>query len=103
MQIELRKKVEEFVNKQPPKVQAKIARSIDLLDTFGLRLTEPHLKKLKDFNFWELRIIFGSNIYRIFVYPKKGKLILIHGFCKKSRKTPLKEIKIAIKRIGELK
>lgn len=103
IKIELSKAVEKFIDEYPPKIQAKIARSIDLLETFGLRLTEPHLKKIKDANLWELRIIFASNIYRIFLCSQKNKLILLHGFCKKSQKTPPKEINIAIKRMKELK
>lgn len=103
IKIELSRHVEKFIDEQPPKVQAKIARAIDLLETFGLRLTEPHLKKMASVNLWELRIIFASNIYRIFLCSGKNKLILLHGFCKKSQKTPSKEINLALKRMKEIK
>lgn len=103
MNIEFDDKVKEFIDSQPLKVQTKIARAIDLLEHFGLKLTMPHLKKLKDLNLWELRIIFNSNIYRIFICHKENKLHLIHGFCKKSQKTPPKEINTALKRVKEIK
>jgi phage-related protein len=51
----------------------------------------------------QTEIIFNSNIYRIFICHKKYNLHLIHGFCKKSQKTPLKEINIALKRAKETK
>lgn len=44
------------------------------------------------------RIISGSNIYRIFCFFDKGKLIVVlNGFQKKTQKTPKKEIERALK------
>jgi phage-related protein len=41
---------------------------------------------------------YESNIYRVFTFFDKGKLIIaINGFQKKSQKTPTKEIKLAEK------
>jgi phage-related protein len=40
----------------------------------------------------------GSNIYRVFSFFDKGQLvILVHGFQKKTQKTPSKEIELAEK------
>lgn len=102
MNVEIHSKVKEFIDSQPLKVQTKIARAIDLLECYGLKLTEPYLKKLKDLNLWEIRIIFSSNIYRIFIYHGPDRLHLIHGFIKKTPKTPSKEINIALKRMKEI-
>ena len=45
---------------------------------------------------YEIRVENGSNIYRVFCFFDKGKLILLlNGFQKKTQKTPRKEIKIA--------
>lgn len=53
------------------------------------------VKKLR-----ELRIEFISNIYRIFYFlASERKIILLHGFMKKSKKTPNKEILVAKKRM----
>ena len=47
---------------------------------------------------FEVRIEVGSDIYRVFSFFDKGKLvILINGFQKKTQKTPKKEIEIAEK------
>lgn len=45
---------------------------------------------------YEIRVEYGSNIYRIFCCMDKGSIVvLFHGFQKKTQKTPPKEIKRA--------
>lgn len=47
---------------------------------------------------YEIRVEFGSNIYRVFSFFDEGKLIiLINGFQKKTQKTPKEEISRAEK------
>lgn len=47
---------------------------------------------------FEIRIEYGSNIYRVLCFFDKGNLvILINSFQKKSQKTPSKEIDLAEK------
>ena len=47
---------------------------------------------------YEARIKLGSNIWRVFCFFDKGKLvILLNGFQKKTQKTPRKEINKALK------
>ena len=66
----------EFISSQHPKEQAKILREIDLLQRFGLSLGMPHLRKIKNINLWELRIMHGSNIFRILFKDLDKKNIL---------------------------
>jgi len=97
--------VVEFIQNQSPKEQAKILREIDLLEEFGLFLGMPHIKKLNGYNdLWELRIKHSSNIFRIlFFHYKEGIFILLHGFKKKTNKTPKREINKAIHRLNKIK
>lgn len=90
----------EFLNSLPKKDQAKILRDIDLLQEFGFSLGMPYIKKMQDSDgLWELRIKQSSNNYRVFYFSiKDNKIVLLHGFKKKTQKTPKKEIEIAIKR-----
>lgn len=75
---------------------AKAIIKIDLLAEFGFKLTEPHVKFIKN-GVYELRIKFDNNHTRIFYFFAKGKkIILTNGFIKKTNKTPSKEIKIAV-------
>lgn len=47
---------------------------------------------------FEIRVEVGSNIFRVFCFFDKNKLvILINGFQKKSQKTPRREIELAEK------
>ncbi|WP_339923710.1 type II toxin-antitoxin system RelE/ParE family toxin [uncultured Cyclobacterium sp.] len=63
------------------------------------RVPETYLKPIKTKKgLFEARIQLGSNIWRVFCFFDKGKLvILLNGFQKKSQKTPPKEIEKASK------
>jgi len=76
-----------------------------LLATFGRTLTEPHVKKIQGQRYkglYELRVKFASDISRIFYFLYDGeKFILVHGFVKKTQKTPTKELEKARDRMLE--
>jgi phage-related protein len=47
---------------------------------------------------FEIRVEVGSNIFRVFSFFDKGKLIiLLNGFQKKTQKTPKNELELAEK------
>ncbi len=61
------------------------------------RIPIKFFKHLED-GIYEIRIEASSNIYRIFTFFDDNKLvILLHGFQKKTQKTPRKEIERAKK------
>jgi hypothetical protein len=66
---------------------------------FGL----PLCRQLSGYaELWEVRSkITGGRIARVIFYIRKGEMILLHGFIKKSQKTPKKEIDLAVKRKKE--
>ncbi|KKQ32252.1 MAG: hypothetical protein US48_C0029G0001, partial [Candidatus Levybacteria bacterium GW2011_GWA2_37_36] len=63
-------------------------------------LKPPYIKKVKN-KLYELRIS-GKVAVRIFYTIKNGEYYLLHAFKKKSQKTPAKELKTALDRMGEL-
>lgn len=85
-----------FYNSQPKAVQDKIDWVIDLIRNLRV-IPEKFFKSLKGSDgLFEIRVKVGSNIYRIFSFFDEGNLvILLHGFQKKSQKTPTKEIEKA--------
>lgn len=91
--------VENFLNTLPPKHQAKAIREIELLEEYGIHLPFPHTSAIKGEDYkglWELRIKVASDISRIFYFLHDGnRFVLLHGFVKKSDKTPVKELEIA--------
>ncbi|MDO9138098.1 MAG: type II toxin-antitoxin system RelE/ParE family toxin [Lutibacter sp.] len=88
---------EDFLFEQPIKVQDKIYKVIEIIETYE-RIPSTYLKIIVGTNgLYEARIKLGTNIWRVFCCFDKGKLvILLNGFTKKSQKTPKKEIEKAI-------
>jgi len=93
---------EDFLKKQPEKVQDKIFKVIEAIETLE-RVPENYLKSIKGtLGLYEARIKLGSNIWRVFCFFDKGKLvILLNGFTKKTQKTPKKEIDKALRLMQE--
>lgn len=93
--------VKEFIDSLKLKTQSKVRNTINLLRDFGTSSGSPHIKKLISTQLWELRIL-GADSIRVLYIAVTGKtFLLLHGFKKKSDKTPPKEIKIAEKRLAE--
>ena len=92
----------DFILGLNPKQQAKVYREIDLLEKFGSELHYPHVDTIKGKKYkglLELRILFSSDLIRIFFFLPKGNIaILLHGIIKKKQKTPKKELEIALDR-----
>lgn len=88
----------DFYEKQPNKVQNKIDYVFKLIQNIE-RVPEKFLKYLEGTDgLYEIRVEVGSDIYRIFCFFDKGKLIvLLNGFQKKSQKTPKIELEKAVK------
>ncbi len=88
---------EDFLLKQPKKVQDKIFKVVEIIETYE-RVPSKYLKAIIGTNgLYEARIKLASNIWRVFCFFDKGKLvILLNGFTKKSQKTPKKEIDKAL-------
>lgn len=90
----------EFLKSLSEKHQAKAIWEIDLLEKFGVNLTEPYVKAIEGERYkglWELRIQQGNNISRIFYFLTIGNtFVLLHGFLKKTQKTPKRELNTAL-------
>lgn len=87
--------VEEFIDSLDAKSQARIARTLDLLEEFGVNLGMPYTKHLEK-QLWELRVRHGRNRYRIIYFLYTGQtFVLLHGFSKKTEAVPRADMKIA--------
>ncbi len=92
--------VKEFVSHFERSTKAKIDRHIYLLSVISNRLGMPYSKRISK-NLYELRIR-GNFEVRIFYCFHKNCAVLVHGFVKKTQKTPSKEIETALNRIKGL-
>ena len=86
--------VVEFLDGLDAKQAAKVLWTLS-----AIKLTHPapslYLKKMvATDDLWEARVIFAGNIFRLLGWMDgTDKLILAHGFTKKTEKTPLQEIR----------
>ncbi len=84
-----------------PKMRAKAFSEIELLERHGINLREPYVKPIKGEKYkglFELRIKFSSDISRIFYFTfQNNTFVLLHGFTKKTDKTPANELDRAIR------
>ncbi len=89
---------EKFFVVQSDKVRAKIIWTLDLIEDID-RVPETYLKHIESSpGLYEIRVKFGSDIFRIFCFFDRGKLIVLtNGFQKKAKKTPKQEIETALR------
>jgi phage-related protein len=94
--IAYRSYFEDFLKSQSVKVQNKIFKVIEIIETYE-RVPSQYLRVIKGSNgLYEARIKLASNIWRVFCFFDEEKLvILLNGFAKKSNKTPKNEIRKA--------
>jgi phage-related protein len=87
--------VQVFLDALPAKVTQKVIWVLSLVEDLE-RVPAQHFCKLADTeNIWEFRIKLGSNIYRVLAFWDGNKVVLTHGFIKKTQKTPPQEIERA--------
>jgi len=93
---------EEFLLEQPRKVQDKIFKIIEAIETLE-RVPSNYLKSMEGTDgLYEARIQLASNIWRVFCFFDNGKLvILLNGFQKKTQKTPKNEIEKALRLMNQ--
>ena len=86
----------EFYLTLNPEVKRKFDWTLKLIATTD-KIPVKYFKHIEgSTGLFEIRVEYSSDIYRVFCFFDKGRLILIlNGFQKKTQKTPAKEIKIA--------
>ena len=69
---------------------------------YGWPVGMPLARKM-DRELWELRSNVSSGIARTFFTIFETRIVLLHGFVKKSKKTPTKELSLAKRRLSKLR
>ena len=87
----------EFYSTLDQAVKLKFDWTLKLIGTTE-RIPVKYFKHIEvALGLYEIRVEQSSDIYRVFCFFDKGKLIVVmNGFKKKTQKTPQKEIKIAL-------
>ena len=88
----------DFFNSLKPDVQKKINWTLQLIASID-KVPKKYFDHITNSTgLFEIRIEVGNDIFRVFSFFDKGKLIiLVNGFQKKSQKTPKSEIELAEK------
>ena len=95
--------VEQFILELPVGLCAKYLHLTDLMIEFGANLGMPHTKPMSK-GLFELRVKSQEGIARVFYCTCVGKrIIMLHGYIKKTQKAPKNEIRKAEKRLAEVK
>lgn len=95
--------VKEFINSLDIKTNAKILKILHYMKNYGLELVSKYLKKLSGSPLWEIRILGKTNVRILFALYEKGTVWVLHGFIKKTNKTPMNELKTATERYTKWK
>lgn len=95
--------VKQFIDSLSAKQRAKISRIFQYIEDFGLESVRPHLKKLTGTPLWEVRILGKDNIRILYIILTQESILVLHGFLKKTQKTPQKELDIALNRFNDWK
>lgn len=97
------KKVQDWINTMPVGMRAAYARITELLIEFGMDLRLPHSRAMGE-GLFELRPKGKEGAVRIFYCVLLGRrIVILHGFVKKTQETPRKELETAMRRMREVK
>jgi phage-related protein len=95
--------VQEQILKLPDTLAARYVVLTRRMQAIGPNLGEPHTKAMGD-GLFELRLKGAEGIARVFYCTLIGKrIVMLHGFVKKSDRTPLRELDVARSRLKEIK
>ena len=99
----LDERLESWLNDIPKDIKARIISIVDLLVEHGPQnVREPYVKHLQG-KLYEIRAKGKDGIARVFYFTMTGqRIVLLHGFIKKTKKTPKRELAIAVVRMTEI-
>ncbi|EKD84532.1 MAG: hypothetical protein ACD_38C00206G0006 [uncultured bacterium] len=90
-------RIKEFIDSLDSGRKARIDRVYSLFERYGRFLPGKYLKKLTS-DVWELR----PGDIRLFLGMKGNTAYIVHGIYKKTKKTPKKDLDLAVKRFKEI-
>jgi phage-related protein len=92
--------VREWLKSLPREERRIIGEDIKTVQ-FGWPLGMPLVRKI-DKSLWEVRSRMPNRIARVLFTTGEGRMILLHGFMKKSQKTPAEDLALAGMRLRML-
>jgi len=93
--------VANFLDAIEKRDKAKFFRIFNNLSEYGMLSIISHIKKITGLPLWEIRILGSSNSRILYAIVVKDSILVLHGFKKKSQKTPTKELATAMLRFKQ--
>ena len=95
-----REPVREWLKSLPADERKAIGDDLRTMQ-FGWPLGMPLVRNLES-GIWEVRTRLANRVARVLFSTFEGEAVLLHGFIKKSQRTPLDELRLARRRKREL-
>ena len=96
-------RVKNVIESWPDGILADYARLVELLMEFGPNLRMPHSRAMGD-GLFELRPRGPEGVGRaLYCYVYGQRIVVLHAFLKKTQETPEKELRLARKRMKEVR
>ena len=98
----LNRTVDKEIEIFPTDIQARLAHISELIAEVGLeRVGMPYVRHLSG-PLWEMRMAGKDGIARaLYVTIREQRIVIVRAFAKKTRRTPRREIDLALKRAQE--
>lgn len=99
-----RRPAQEFLLSLSATARAAVFHDINQLEEFGLLIGAPTVRPIEGIRkLWELRVKTADGAVRLFYVARtERRFVILHGFIKKTAKTPQKELNLARKRLREV-
>ncbi len=97
-------RLEDWLQEIPSDIKARVLRVVDMLVRFGPEnVREPYVRAIRGYKkLFEIRAKGRDGIARVFYFTYQSKtIVLLHGFMKKTARTPQREIEVALRRMKE--
>jgi phage-related protein len=92
----------DFIRGFRGRMLSRLQAAVEYLAEVGIDVAMPLARPVTGYRFWELRVQAEGNSVRIFYFAFRGRrMILLHGYDKRSRKAPRHELEIAAARMDD--
>src|SRR6266516_2930917 len=93
--------VQVFLGSLDKETYARFLWSLEKVRVSNVRAREPLVRHLEG-KIWEIREESNTNIYRVlYFFFRSKRIVLLHGFTKKTQKPPHEELNVALRRLAQ--
>lgn len=102
-QVELHPLANDEVKAMSVDIQAKLTRIVGMIESYGLQAVGmPYVRPIEG-KLWEMRMKGQDNIGRALYVALQGRrVVILHGFIKKTQETPRRAIELAYQRLQDI-